>query len=65
MEAEIKVNAAYRAWRGLPPRNGRVSEPLGEEELLRACRAVDEAAELWKNTPEGESVVWHWGALRL
>lgn len=65
MEAEIKVNAAYRAWRGLPPRNGRTPAPMSEEELTRACAAIEEAAESWQSTPEGGSLIWHWGALRF
>jgi hypothetical protein len=60
MEAEIKVNAAYRAWRGLPPRPGRSPDPLSEEELTRACRALEAAAERWENTPEGQALVWLW-----
>ena len=60
MDAEIKVNAAYRAWRGLPPRDGRASDLLSEEELFRACKAIEAAAEQWENTREGESLVWNW-----
>ncbi|WP_157963745.1 hypothetical protein [Actinocorallia populi] len=60
MDAEIKVNTAYRAWRGLPLPAGRAPAPLDAAELERAGKAIAEAAERWEGTPEGGALVWHW-----
>ncbi|MEO3784837.1 hypothetical protein ABGB12_15975 [Actinocorallia sp. B10E7] len=59
MDAEIKVNWAYRDWRGLPqPSPG--PGPLDEDERARAREAIGEAAELWAGIPEGGDLVWRW-----
>ncbi|GAA2727176.1 hypothetical protein [Actinocorallia aurantiaca] len=59
MDAEIKVNWAYRNWRGLP-QPGRGPAPLGKDELARAREAIDEAAGLWASVPEGSALIWRW-----
>ncbi|MDI9835219.1 hypothetical protein [Streptomyces sp. KAU_LT] len=65
MAAELRVNWAYRVWRGLPTDGRGVGPaPLRTDELARTGPRLDAAAERWAAVPEGGELVWRWGTDR-
>ncbi|MFJ3499263.1 hypothetical protein [Streptomyces sp. NPDC090135] len=65
MAAELSVNWAYRAWRGLPTEGRGVGRPLLSPERLALTTApLDAAAARWHDVPEGGALVWRWGTDR-
>lgn len=65
LAAELRVNWAYRVWRGLPT-EGRGAGPalLTAYELARTGPRLDAAAARWAAVPEGGALVWRWGTDR-
>ncbi|MGW6549860.1 hypothetical protein ACWGBV_06350, partial [Streptomyces sp. NPDC055051] len=62
MAAELSVNWAYRAWRGLSTEGRGVGRPLLDEAALaRTGPCLDAAAARWAAVPEGGGLVWRWG----
>ncbi|MGW0122127.1 hypothetical protein [Streptomyces sp. NPDC003327] len=62
MAAELSVNWAYRAWRGLPTEGRGVGRPpLDAEALARTIPPLDAAALRWAAVPEGGELLWRWG----
>ena len=59
MAGELKVNYAYRLWRGLP-RTGTGPSPLSPEEILTTNAAIDAVETRWRNTPKGSALEWTW-----
>ncbi|MFC7912249.1 hypothetical protein [Streptomyces nigra] len=65
LAAELRVNWAYRVWRGLPT-EGRAAGPalLTAYEPARTGPRLDTAAARWAAVPEGGALVWRWGTDR-
>ncbi|MGX1128018.1 hypothetical protein RKD49_000208 [Streptomyces glaucescens] len=65
MAAELSVNWAYRAWRGLPTEGRGVgSAPLDSDALARTVPRLNAAAARWAAVPQGGELVWRWGSDR-
>ncbi|MFK0124124.1 hypothetical protein ACIQSP_12470 [Streptomyces nigra] len=62
LAAELRVNWAYRVWRGLPT-EGRGAGPalLTAYEPARTGPRLDTAAARWAAVPEGGALVRRWG----
>ncbi|WP_442803351.1 hypothetical protein OG411_16075 [Streptomyces pseudogriseolus] len=62
MAAELRVNWAYRAWRGLSTEGRGVGRaPLDAEALARTGPRLDAAARRWAAVPVGGELLWRWG----
>lgn len=62
MAAELRVNWAYRAWRGLPTEGRGVGRaPIDADALARTGPRLDAAAARWAAVPVGGELLWRWG----
>ncbi|MGA5517126.1 hypothetical protein [Streptomyces pseudogriseolus] len=62
MDAEPRVNWAYRASSGLPTEGRGVGRaPLDAEALARTGPRLDAAAQRWAAVPVGGELLWRWG----
>ena len=65
MAAELRVNWAYRVWRGLPTEGRGVGRaPLDADALARTGPRLDAAAARWAAVPVGGELLWRWGVDR-
>ncbi|GAA0902419.1 hypothetical protein [Streptomyces thermoalcalitolerans] len=65
MAAELRVNWAYRAWRGLPTEGRAVGRaPIDADALARTGPRLDAAAARWAAVPVGGELLWRWGVDR-